>query len=106
MADRRFDRKRYIAFELVSGADSVGRRMLAKAIENKLQRSGRKIGFEIILIRAGRGIILTSHLEAKNLRELLSSFSRDEHGFELRTLGTSGTILTLKQRFFRGQDLS
>lgn len=106
MADRRFDRKRYIAFEFVSGGDAIGRRALAGAIEDRLARLGKKIGFEVILIRAGKGIVLTSHKDGEDLRDLLNSFTSDDNGFEIRTLGTSGTILTLKQRFFKGMDLS
>ncbi|MEM2838915.1 MAG: hypothetical protein QW505_06240 [Thermoplasmata archaeon] len=106
MVERRFSRKRYIAFRFEKGGDVVGRRILANAIADRLARAGKNLRFEIIFIRDGKGIILTSNREARDLRELLNSFTSDDYGFEIRTLGTSGTILTLKQKFFRGQDLS
>jgi len=106
MVERRTNRKRYIAFKFERGGDVIGRRILANAISDRLTRTGKRMPFEVVFIREGKGIILTSHREAGDMRELLNSFTSDEYGFEIRTLGTSGTILTLKQKFFKGQDLS
>jgi len=105
MPDRKFHRKRYIAFEFVKGGDEVGRKDLAHAINERLFRSNANLKYDVILIRAHKGIVLTSHLDANRLREILNSFELEDSGFEMRTLGTSGTILTLKEKFFKGQDL-
>jgi RNase P/RNase MRP subunit POP5 len=105
MVDRRFQRKRYIAFELIGPEPVPGKRCLAKAIDDRLAQVGKKIDFEIIFIKDRRGIILTSHLKARELREILNSSFSNDHRYTLRTLGTSGTILTLKRKFFKGQDV-
>jgi len=57
--------------------------------------------FEMILIAGGRGIVRTDQHHASELSSLLDSFSNEQDGFELKTLKTSGTIRTLKEKYMQ-----
>jgi RNase P/RNase MRP subunit POP5 len=94
-------RKRYIAFDVASSDGDLSRTRLSKAIGRKLAESAHSMPFEVILIAGGRGIARTNQRYATQLSSLLNSFSNDQDGFELKTLKTSGTIRTLKEKYMQ-----
>jgi len=96
----RVGRKRYIAFEILSGADILTRGKLAKVL--KANRNGmlRGVEIEVIMIEKGRGIVRTDHRSARVVVDLLRSFDHEREGFELKPLKTSGTIKKLKRKYF------
>ena len=105
-ARRDFNRKRYIAFEIVSGEAGLTRKLLSREIVKRKEMLGPDPKFEVIMITRGRGIVLTTHLQAKRMTDLLNSFSLEDNEFQLRTLKISGTILTLKRKYFPNKDTS
>jgi RNase P/RNase MRP subunit POP5 len=92
-------RKRYIAFDVASCDGDLTRTRLSKAIGRKLAESARSMPYEVILVAGGRGIARTDQHHASELSSLLGSFSDEADGFKLKTLKTSGTIHTLKEKY-------
>lgn len=96
-------RKRYIAFEIVSGGEGLTRGRMIRAIEHKEEELAQKDPFEVILMSGNRGIVRTGHRTSVSLAGLLGSFDRESDGMEIRTLSTSGTIRRLKKDFFSAE---
>ena len=98
---QRVGRKRYIAFEIISSGTDVTRSKLTRTIGKRTESLSERFPFEVMFILRGRGIVRTDHRHPGALAETLNSFSREADGFELRTLATSGTIRTLKEKYFK-----
>jgi len=93
-------RRRYVAFEVLAGSGEVTRGRLVKAIGARADETGQKNLPEVILIENGRGIVRTNQRSLRETTDMLNSFKGDPSGIRLRTLQTSGTIKTLKEKLF------
>lgn len=94
-------RKRYIAFEVVGCTVDVTRSKLARSIAKKSDESGKHLPFEVMFVLKGRGIVRTDQRHPAELSDILNSFSVERDGFALKTLATSGTIRTLREKYFK-----
>jgi len=93
-------RKRYIAFRVAECGGDLTRSRLAKAIDGKSSEQGR-CKFDVVLVANGLGIVRTDHKGQAPLVALLNSLSMESEGVRLETLSASGTIRTLKEKYFR-----
>ena len=97
--DRR-GRRRYIAFEVVCD-EPVDPMEFKKAIAGEASRLGVDPP-KLIQYEKGRGIIRCPHTEAKIMIKTLQGIVEiDRKEARVRTLRTSGTIRTLRERYFK-----
>ena len=96
-------RKRYIAFEVIAGGEELTRGKLVKAICSRADELGLRKRPDLILIEGGRGIVRTDQRNQRDAVALLNSFSAESSGLRLQTIRASGTIKTLKEKFFPRQ---
>jgi len=96
-------RKRYIAFEILSGGEGLTRGKLVKAICSRADELEFRNRPDVILIEGGRGIVRTDQRNQRDAVALLNSFSAGSSGLRLQTIRASGTIRTLKESFFPRQ---
>jgi RNase P/RNase MRP subunit POP5 len=84
-------RRRYVAFETTdpSDADTVSREIIASAVRSGV-RPPKLIQFE-----ANRGIVRSSEPEKEATIRILNAAD-----LPMRTLRTSGTLKTLRERYF------
>jgi RNase P/RNase MRP subunit POP5 len=94
-------RKRYIAFKVAECGGDLTRSRLAKAIDSKSSEQDSRCKFDVVLVANGMGIVRTDHRNQAPLVALLSSLSMGSDGMRLETLCASGTIRTLKEKYFR-----
>jgi len=94
-------RKRYIAFEIAGCEGNLTKGRLARAVEKKSAEQGDRCPFDIIFISEGRGIARTDQRNQRTIAALLNSFSMESDGLVLETLCTSGTMRSLKEKYFR-----
>ncbi len=95
-------RRRYIAFKLVS-PDKVSAESLLAALISSF--SSRGIKAPKLIQFDGRGGIVRVPLDNKNRGVEALNHIRIENGFpfSIETLRTSGTIRTLRERYFGGE---
>lgn len=98
-------RKRYIAFEIVEGADLTRSRLL-RALISQLDNESPNCRIEVIFIVEGKGIVRVDHRCAKRMVEILNAFDAQKDGFKLKTLKTSGTIKKLRSKYFPNYESS
>jgi len=93
-------RKRYIAFEVSGCEGDPTRSRLTKVIGKRSAELAGGCPFDVILVSNGRGIVRTDHRHQKVLLDLLGSLSAESDGMKIATICTSGTIRTLKEKYF------
>jgi len=94
-------RKRYIAFEIVGCGEPLTRSKLTRTIGKKSNELGASFPFEVMFVTKERGIVRTDQKHPASLSAILNSFSIEVDGFKLKTISVSGTIRTLKEKYFR-----
>ena len=93
-------RKRYIAFEVTGCDGDPSRSRLNKVIDRRAAELAGGCPFDVIFVMNGRGIVRTNHKHQKAIIEMLGSLSIESDGIKVATLCTSGTIRTLKEKYF------
>jgi RNase P/RNase MRP subunit POP5 len=93
-------RKRYIAFEATGCEGDLTRSRLGKTIGKKAADIAERCPYDVIFVYNGRGIVRTDHRHQKALVDLLGTLSIDSDGMKINTLCASGTIRTLKEKYF------
>lgn len=92
-------RRRYIAF--VVSESTVSNEDLLSALNSSFSQIGRKVP-KIIQFDGSRGIVRTSDVDKEKAIEALNNISVERgSSFSLRTLRTSGTLRTLRERYFK-----
>ena len=93
-------RTRYIGFVLES-ARRVGREEVTRELADMLRRQGGGHPFQLTVFDGGRGILKVPHRLKNESIMLLTSMravGRDRVPVQVRTVVTSGTICTVKER--------
>lgn len=96
----RAGRTRYIGFVLES-ARRVSREEVVRELEEKLRHRGERVLIQLTVYDGNRGILKVPHklkAEAIMLLDSLRSAGRDQAPVRVRTVVTSGTICTVKER--------
>jgi RNase P/RNase MRP subunit POP5 len=92
-------RRRYLYFEVVDGEIASNEEML-QAIVLPANRMGLR-SFKSIQFDGRKGIVRCALVEAERLRDIINRTSSPVRPF--RTICTSGTVRTLKERYFPEQ---
>jgi RNase P/RNase MRP subunit POP5 len=93
-------RTRYIGFVLES-ARRVGRDEVTRELADGLRQRGLGHPFQLTVFDGGRGILKVPHVRKNDFIAILSSLGavgRDRIPVQVRTVVTSGTICTVKER--------
>lgn len=96
----RVGRTRYIGFIVESG-QRVGREELTRALGESARTLGGDFSYQLTAFEGGRGILRVPHRLKMDSILLLSSIravGRDRVPVRIRTVVTSGTICTVKER--------
>jgi len=96
----RTGRTRYIGFVLESSR-RVSREDVVRELEDKLRRQGGRGPVQLTVFDGSRGILKVSHrlkVESIMLLDSLRTAGRDQTPVRVRTVVTSGTICTVKER--------
>lgn len=104
----RTGRARYIAF-IVESAAPVSRPQLLRTLQSAQRGRPSPLEVQLTIYEDNRGIVRIRHRDKEEAIALLRSLGGATEGFSVRTLKTSGTIRTLKERYFpagtaEGQD--
>ena len=93
-------RTRYIGFVLDS-ARRAGREEVTRELADELRQRGVSHPFQLTVFDGGRGILKVPHVRKNDFIAILSSLravGRDRVPVQVRTVVTSGTICTVKER--------
>lgn len=96
----RVGRTRYIGF-VVESSQRVGREELSRALGESARVLGGDFSYQLTAFEGGRGILRVPHRLKMDSILLLSSIrvvGRDRVPVRIRTVVTSGTICTVKER--------
>lgn len=96
----RVGRTRYIGF-VVESSQRVGREELSRALGESARILGGDFSYQLTAFEGGRGILRVPHRLKMDSILLLSSIrtvGRDRVPVRIRTVVTSGTICTVKER--------
>lgn len=99
-------RTRYIGFTLEC-ARRVGRDEVTRELADELRRRGAGHPFQLTIFDGGRGILKVPHRLKNDFITLLTSLrivGRDRAPVQVRTVVTSGTICTVKERMAMPRD--
>jgi RNase P/RNase MRP subunit POP5 len=93
-------RRRYIAFEVISEGP-VDPMELKRTIRSETSRLGIEVP-KLIQYENKRGIVRCGHTDKETVIQLLQEIEEIDHKrVRVRSLLTSGTIKTLRDRFFK-----
>lgn len=95
----RTGRPRYIAFVVESPAP-VSRTQLLRALQAAQRIRASPLALELTIYGENRGIVRVLHWHQAEAIALLQALRGAPEGFSIKTLRTSGTIRTLKERYF------
>jgi RNase P/RNase MRP subunit POP5 len=93
-------RTRYIGF-LLESARRVGRDEVTRELADESRQRGVSHPFQLTVFDGGRGILKVPHVRKNDFIAILSSLravGRDRVPVQVRTVVTSGTICTVKER--------
>lgn len=91
-------RRRYIAFVLTKGSP-----ITKSGLITLIRESAREIGIEeprLIQFDGEKGIVRCAHTLKEQTVDMLGSLGERDGNIDLKTMSTSGTLKTLRERYF------